>query len=234
MKRLSLFPMLLLGLLIFERASLGADSPSLLASNVRAIQRGGTNLVDIWYDVAYAGTDQLYAAVAVSTNSGVTFDLPAVAFTPANGVVITPGSNRQIVWNAGEDWNGNFSSQVKFRITVSDVNTNGPLAVICRCGPNAKATSSEYQTAAGGDVFVIAIVSGGIPPYTCAWSIAGATNLIPSFTHTNIPPTDSFTLPTALLPAGTYLPTAQVTDFGSNVATGACTVHITTSGEGEK
>jgi formylglycine-generating enzyme required for sulfatase activity len=33
---------------------------------------------------------------------------------------ISTGSNRHIVWNAGADWNGQFSSQVKFKVIATD------------------------------------------------------------------------------------------------------------------
>jgi hypothetical protein len=233
MKHLSLFPMLLTGLLVFGGRDLGADSPSLLVSNVRARQRVGTNLVDVWYDVAYAGTNQLYAAVAVSTNSGVTFDLPAAAFTPANGAVTTPGSNRRITWNAGADWNGKFSSQVKFRVTASDVFNNGVLTATCGTCLSENFCLPSIQGSEGDQFLFISKVSGGIPPYTCDWSITRGTNLLSTFTHTNIPSIkDSFTMvfPTA----GNFIVTAQITDSGSEATTCASAVQIATSTEGEK
>lgn len=46
-----------------------------VVSNVRAAQRSGTRLVDITYDVAATGA--VSVSVAVSTNSGVTYGLPA-------------------------------------------------------------------------------------------------------------------------------------------------------------
>jgi len=227
-KRLLLFSTLLLGFLVFGRGDLGADSPSLQTSNVRARQRAGTNLVDIWYDVAYAGTNRLYAAAAVSTNSGVTFDLPATAFTPANGAVITPGNNRQIIWDAGADWKGNFSSQVKFRVIASDVFNNGVLTVTCLSCFDVNHCYTSVEGSEGISFLFIATVSGGIPPYTCAWAITRGTNLISTFTHTNIPSIkDSFTM--QFLTAGTFRVTAQITDLGSNTVTGTSTVQVTTS-----
>ena len=47
-----------------------------VVSNVRAAQRAGTGLVDIYYDVSSAG-NALTVSVSVSTNSGVAFDAPA-------------------------------------------------------------------------------------------------------------------------------------------------------------
>ncbi|MBM3860586.1 MAG: formylglycine-generating enzyme family protein [Verrucomicrobia bacterium] len=100
-----------------------------VVSNVRAAQRSGTKLVDIWYDLSHAQSKTCTVTVAVSTNNGATFDLPAGSFSGNGfGAGIAPGSNRQIVWNAGADWNGQFSSQVRFRITADDV--TGSMALI--------------------------------------------------------------------------------------------------------
>ncbi|MEK7675104.1 MAG: SUMF1/EgtB/PvdO family nonheme iron enzyme [Verrucomicrobiota bacterium] len=89
-------------------------------SNVRSAQRAGTKLVDIYYDVADADGDRLAISVAVSTNGGATYDLPTTTFTGDVGANVTPGSNKRIVWNAGQDWNNRFSANLRFRVTASD------------------------------------------------------------------------------------------------------------------
>ncbi len=86
--------------------------------NVRAAQREGTKLVDIFYDLANPQGNSLAVSVAVSTNNGTSFNLPATSFTPANGSLVTPGNSRQVTWNAGADYNNRSSSQVKFRVTA--------------------------------------------------------------------------------------------------------------------
>jgi formylglycine-generating enzyme len=59
-------------------------------------------------------------SVAVSTNGGASYTLPASSFTGALRAGIAPGSNKQITWNAGADWNGQFSANVRFRVTADD------------------------------------------------------------------------------------------------------------------
>ena len=101
-------------------ADAGAAPP--VVTNVRAAQRAGTELVDIYYDVA-ADVPPLTAAVQVSADGGATFAVNAVSLTGAVGGGLQPGSNRHVVWNAGADWNGQFSSQVRLNVIVSDSNS---------------------------------------------------------------------------------------------------------------
>lgn len=104
--------------------NVGISSGSLV-SNVRASQKSGTKLVDIWYDLTNPSGSPLNVTVAVSTNNGATFDLPASSFSGSGyGSSVVPGNSRQIVWDAGADWNGQFSSQVKFRVTATGSTDN--------------------------------------------------------------------------------------------------------------
>lgn len=87
-------------------------------SNIQASQCENSKLVDIYYDVAYSGSSNVSIVCEVSTNSGATFDLPAKSFTGDIGVMVPVGINRHIIWNAGVDWDENYSEQVKVRITA--------------------------------------------------------------------------------------------------------------------
>lgn len=73
-------------------------------SNVQAAQRAGTKLVDIAYDVTATGA--VSVSVVVSTNSGITYDLPATSFSGDYGAGVTPGTGKAIVWDAGADFSG--------------------------------------------------------------------------------------------------------------------------------
>ena len=95
-----------------------------VVSNVRAAQRAGTQLVDIYYDLASA-SNALMVSVSVSTNGGAGYTVPASSFTGAVGAGIAPGTNRKITWNAGQDWPTNFSAGVRFRITADDAVPGG-------------------------------------------------------------------------------------------------------------
>ena len=90
-----------------------------VVSNVRASQRAGTQLVDIYYDLASA-SNVLAVSIAVSTNGGADYTLRAMSFTGAVGSGVAPGTNQKITWNAGADWPTNFSANVRFRVTADD------------------------------------------------------------------------------------------------------------------
>ena len=92
-----------------------------VVSNVSASQRAGTELVDIAYDVADSDSAAITVSVQISTNNGAGYDLPATNFNGAGyGAGVTPGTGKQIVWNAGADWNRNVSTQAWFRVLAND------------------------------------------------------------------------------------------------------------------
>jgi formylglycine-generating enzyme required for sulfatase activity len=100
-------------------------------SNVRASQRPGTKLVDIYYDLADPDSSTLSVSVAVSTNGGSSYTLPASSFSGTGfGPGVTRGSNKKITWDAGADWNGQLSANVRFRVTASDSSTPSGMALI--------------------------------------------------------------------------------------------------------
>ena len=88
-------------------------------SNIRVAQRENTKLVDIIYDVSFIGGDTVAVSCEVSTNAGVSFDVPASSFSGEGyGAIVSNGTDRLIVWDAGIDWNENYSDQMKVRITA--------------------------------------------------------------------------------------------------------------------
>ena len=94
-----------------------------VVSNVRAFQRPGTKLVDIYYDVADADGGLQEIRVQVSGDGGLTYTIPAVTFTGAYGSGVSLGLNRHIVWDAGADWGGNYMDTTKVRVTAFDGTT---------------------------------------------------------------------------------------------------------------
>jgi formylglycine-generating enzyme required for sulfatase activity len=105
-----------LALLFVSLAVAQAAAP--VVSNIRASQRAGTKLVDIYYDVADADGDTLTVEIQVSDDNGATYAVPAFTFTGAIGGGVNPGSNRYVVWNAGFDWDGQYSPQTRVRVTA--------------------------------------------------------------------------------------------------------------------
>jgi len=88
-------------------------------TNIRASQRENTKLVDIYYDVAYSGSSNVSITCEVSTNSGASYNVPAESFSGDYGAMVSTGTDRLIVWNAGVDWDENYSEQVRVRITAN-------------------------------------------------------------------------------------------------------------------
>jgi formylglycine-generating enzyme required for sulfatase activity len=91
-----------------------------VVSKVRVAQRPGTHKVDIRYDVADADGDALWIKVEVSDDGGTTYAVPAAGFSGDNGFGIKPGSGKHIVWDAGVDWGGKYSVNMRFRVTADD------------------------------------------------------------------------------------------------------------------
>ena len=116
-----------LPLFVFASASLSfAAAPEV--SNITAVQRSGTKLVDIYYDVTDAENDSLTVAVQLSSNAGSSWNIPARTLTGDVNFNVTPGSGNHIVWNAGADWNRNYTTQGKVRILADDAATTPPIA----------------------------------------------------------------------------------------------------------
>ena len=94
-----------LGVLLIFTLACQAFAQGPVVSNVRAAQRAGTRLVDIYYDVA-STSNRLTVAVSVSTNGGADYALGATNFVGAVGTGVSPGTNRLVTWNAGAEWTG--------------------------------------------------------------------------------------------------------------------------------
>lgn len=113
------FPLWLLAATLALVADAHAAAP--VVSNIRASQRAGTHLVDILYNVSDAdGNSPLTIYVAVSDNGGASYNVPVFTLSGAVGVGVTPGNDRLMVWNAGVDWPGRFSSTCRVKIIADD------------------------------------------------------------------------------------------------------------------
>ncbi len=99
-------------------AGLAGAAP--VVSNIVATQRVGTKLVDVTYDVAGAGMSAVAVSLEISSDGGATFAVPATTVTGAIGAGVAVGTGKVLTWNAGADWAGQYSAQVRFRITADD------------------------------------------------------------------------------------------------------------------
>jgi hypothetical protein len=89
-------------------------------SNIRASQLDDTKLVEILYDVEDAENDKLTIRVEISADGGERYNVPARTFEGAVGANVDSGKDKKITWNAGLDWDGEFSDKMRVRITASD------------------------------------------------------------------------------------------------------------------
>jgi len=89
-------------------------------SNVVGAQRAGTKLVDITYDLTDADHATLSVTIKISHDAGATWNVPCTSLSGDGiGPEVTPGKGKSIVWDAGADWNGQWSNQMKVQITAT-------------------------------------------------------------------------------------------------------------------
>ena len=94
---------------------------ALSVTNVKFAQQPGTKLVSVTYDLA-GGTCSV--SLLVSSDNGATYAVPVKSVTGAVGSGVTSGTGKQIIWDAGTDWAGQFSHQVKVRVRAWDLTSN--------------------------------------------------------------------------------------------------------------
>ena len=139
------FVLLLTAIALFAWA---ANSPPHV-SNVRAGQRSGTKLVDIYYDVTDPDGDLLTISVAVSDDGGATFTVPVLTLTGDVGHGITPGGGKHIVWDAGADYPDVYRTNCRVKITAREEEI-GPTCPSLDGAPMVLIPAGEFQM---GDSF---------------------------------------------------------------------------------
>lgn len=91
-----------------------------VVSNVHFSARHGSRLVDIYYDLAYSGNDNLAVDLAVSTG-GPSYSLPSSSCSGSGyGSGVAPGKSKQIVWDT-TGWEGKPASDLRFRVKASAI-----------------------------------------------------------------------------------------------------------------
>lgn len=121
MKRLLLAP----ALVAFALSTAPVDGAAPVVSNLTAVQRTGTKLVDIGYSVT-ADAPTVKVTLEVSADGGTTWSVPVATVAGDIGPSVAPGTGKAITWNAGTDWNEQHSSATRFRLTVDDLRGSSP------------------------------------------------------------------------------------------------------------
>ena len=86
-------------------------------SNLKAVPRPGTMLVDLTYDLA-GDAAGMAVSLQISGDGGATFAVSAASAAGALGAAVRPGLGKALTWNAAADWNGQYSTQVRFKISA--------------------------------------------------------------------------------------------------------------------
>lgn len=94
-----------------------------VVSHVTASQIPDTKLVDIYYDLYDADGDAMTVSVLIHDRD---VQVPASSFTGALGANQYTGTGKHIVWDAGADWNGLFSENIRVGIAATDDDTEPP------------------------------------------------------------------------------------------------------------
>jgi formylglycine-generating enzyme required for sulfatase activity len=97
-----------------------AEAADPVVSNISAVQRAGTMLVDITYDVT-ADTSTVWVGLAISSDGGTTFSVPADTVSGAVGLGVATGTGKVITWNAGVDWNKQYTTAMRFKVSADDL-----------------------------------------------------------------------------------------------------------------
>ena len=137
--------LLLLLLLLLLPSLLSAAAP--VVSNVRAAQRAGTKLIDVTYDLS--DSDSATVFVSIQIFAGGT-PLPAFSLSGDVGSGVTPGFNKKITWNAGQDWNRRYTTSGSARIIADDLTTAVPNLTLAYVPAGFSATNG-YGSHSGGD-----------------------------------------------------------------------------------
>ena len=90
-------------------------------TNVSFTQQPGTRLVSVSYDLA-GGTCNV--SLLVSNDNGATYNVPVKSVTGAVGNGVTSGTGKRIIWDAGTDWAGQYSNQIKVRVRAWDMSSD--------------------------------------------------------------------------------------------------------------
>lgn len=103
--------------------ALAQTNPPQITSLI-ATQRAGTFFVDISYNLIDPDNQGAYILVECSSTGGSTYGVPIYSLTGDAGALVPPGNGKRIVWNAFNDWAGNYTTNARIRL-VADASFKG-------------------------------------------------------------------------------------------------------------
>ena len=117
-----------------------------VVSNVRLAQRNDYRTVDVWYDLS---GERGIITLGVETNGVALPDATVTRLTGDVSVVVEPGSDRHVVWQANKDWPEQMVTNARAKVTAWATNAPPPYMVVdLSGGPAAAAYPVTYYPSA--------------------------------------------------------------------------------------
>ena len=135
-------------LLLLIPSLLSAAAP--VVSNVRAAQRAGTKLIDVTYDLSDSDSTSVFVSIQIYANGN---PLPAFSLSGDVGSGVTPGFNKKITWNAGQDWNRRYTTSGSARIIADDLTTAVPNPTLAYVPAGFSASNGYGSHSGSGTIF---------------------------------------------------------------------------------
>mgnify|MGYP001334055513 CR=1 FL=1 len=125
-------------------AVMTANAAPLAVSNVRAAQRPGTRLLDVWYDVSDADGNRMNTSVSFKDGGRV---VSSFSFTGDVCTNLHGGNGMKTTWDAGTSWTGSFSN-LTVTVTADDGHTQSVSASCPAASPAQTVRSGKPEPAA--------------------------------------------------------------------------------------
>lgn len=106
--------------MLFIFAPVAAKAAVPVVTNVVAQQVSTSKTVQITYDLFDDDGDVLKIRVEISDNGGNLYSVPAFSLVGDIGENIKTGVNKRILWDAGADWDGEYSTQMVVKVFAID------------------------------------------------------------------------------------------------------------------
>jgi hypothetical protein len=89
-------------------------------SSVTAVQTPGSSDVQINYDLSDNTLDNILVELQISSDGGVTWDVPTTSATGDIGSAVTAGTGKEIIWDTGVDFPNHEENDMKVQIRAKD------------------------------------------------------------------------------------------------------------------
>jgi formylglycine-generating enzyme required for sulfatase activity len=146
-----------------------------VVSNVRAAQRAGTKLIDVTYDLSDSDSTSVFVSIQIYSSGN---PLPAFSLSGDVGSGVVPGFNKKITWNAGQDWNRQYTTSGSARIIADDLTTTVPNSTLAYVPAGFSATNGYGSHSGTGTIFTSGFymdkteISNGTWDIVKTWALA--------------------------------------------------------------